>query len=936
MAGALPLGSLELSLRVGDIENGDNEASSFIRELDHIAVVSLQEALATAIAGDMEMRSAPLELGLRFAMIFARLKAEKKGQILTADEIGAIHIYTQGAALYHILTARLRDKNRTNLAPFLPFLKLLLTALYKLPPCATPALPLIVYRAGEVDASIQYHPRNQVVWWALNSCVVNRGFTSMIHPRTHAPTAAGVKKERTLFVIRALHVIDISNYSALYGERELILPPGSRFTVDDLKSSSGEGANAATNFQEKKRMRVVHLTQQRDGPAFHTRMFTEDDTSTTATSQCATGDIVSTSFNTSICSKRASNFLISGDTGSLTVLGRPSFRREKELVDNDSGDNTVQLAAADVETLRSELEDKARYPFGKCRNSLVRVRGLPDMSYEDAAHLLARQKHEGARACGLSSLARCCENGKVAMMVLDDGRPFTQRELFMEALRVDPTYAPAYVNLAATLERSIPPRPAGPSTQQQWQMRFSFSPPSLSFSAPSSTIVSVVPGLHSSLSSFPVSDRGSSLNDVISANNLGTRSETVTLHDGRTLGKVQLYIEALRLNPDYASAYYNLAAIMPSRKVQVSLSDGRTLDRISLLSETLRCDPHHANAYIQLACNLSLSQTVLLADGRLYTKKDLVKDALRYEPNNPKAFMLLSTFLFTATATIALHDGHTFTRTELYKEALRCDPTLGEAYFGLALSLSNARADTVTLADQRILNQQQLLLEAQRYSPENASVYSLLASTMPSCNAPPLQLFSGQSMSKRDLFIESLRCDPSVDSVYNSLANCMTSMEMITMPDGRKMGKQGLYLEAIRLNPFNAQSYAQLAAEIFTSEMHARLPNGCTAGARDLLLQAIHLKRDYARAYALLASTLPSSSIERILLHDGRTMSRRELFIEALRYNPCDPAVCLEIGKTMSKRQIIDLGGGQRYTKEELLTMAKKGEGYKNSTCSVQ
>ncbi|CAF5051845.1 unnamed protein product, partial [Rotaria socialis] len=58
---------------------------------------------------------------------------------ITTDESAAIHIYTiqwpdTHDSLYKLLNRALRDERRNELKPWFSYLKLILTALYKLPP----------------------------------------------------------------------------------------------------------------------------------------------------------------------------------------------------------------------------------------------------------------------------------------------------------------------------------------------------------------------------------------------------------------------------------------------------------------------------------------------------------------------------------------------------------------------------------------------------------------------------------------------------------------------------------------------------------------------------------------------------------------------------------------------------------------------------------
>ncbi len=52
---------------------------------------------------------------------------------LTADEIGAINLYTQETSLYKVLNAHLRAVDRSALKPYMLYLRLLVSALRKLP-----------------------------------------------------------------------------------------------------------------------------------------------------------------------------------------------------------------------------------------------------------------------------------------------------------------------------------------------------------------------------------------------------------------------------------------------------------------------------------------------------------------------------------------------------------------------------------------------------------------------------------------------------------------------------------------------------------------------------------------------------------------------------------------------------------------------------------
>jgi hypothetical protein len=88
--------------------------------------------------------------------------------VLSLDQIAAIQLYTQPGIFYDYFNGRARDPDRTLLVPLLPYLRLLLTALYRLPPVAVGG----VVGWCTVAANLQWRcPENQWRGWrAWRSC----------------------------------------------------------------------------------------------------------------------------------------------------------------------------------------------------------------------------------------------------------------------------------------------------------------------------------------------------------------------------------------------------------------------------------------------------------------------------------------------------------------------------------------------------------------------------------------------------------------------------------------------------------------------------------------------------------------------------------------------------------------------------------------------
>ena len=128
-------------------------------------------------------------------------------------------LYTQQCCLYPMLNGVLREHGQPeHLAAFLPYLKLLLTGLNKLP-----LTRVKVFRGVQMDLHEQYNQFQGKLfrWWSFSS-------TSVEESTARAFTCAG---ESTMFIIDAVGV-DISAFSRFPDEKEVLLLPGTGFVVE--------------------------------------------------------------------------------------------------------------------------------------------------------------------------------------------------------------------------------------------------------------------------------------------------------------------------------------------------------------------------------------------------------------------------------------------------------------------------------------------------------------------------------------------------------------------------------------------------------------------------------------------------------------------------------------------------------------------------------
>ncbi|MEU3778253.1 ADP-ribosyltransferase domain-containing protein [Streptomyces sp. NPDC032472] len=157
---------------------------------------------------------------------FGKMRAdETAGGGLSADAIAALYLYTCESAFYREINAVLRSPDRARLVPYLPYLRLLFSAVSQLPARREP-----LWRGVPLDLRAQYPLGRTVTWWGVSSCTsepgVARGFL-------------GSRGKRTLFEVVPVRAVGIRNFSAFTGEEEFILSPGTQLKVTDVRTERG-------------------------------------------------------------------------------------------------------------------------------------------------------------------------------------------------------------------------------------------------------------------------------------------------------------------------------------------------------------------------------------------------------------------------------------------------------------------------------------------------------------------------------------------------------------------------------------------------------------------------------------------------------------------------------------------------------------------------
>ncbi len=151
----------------------------------------------------------------------AKKKYNWHSTLLTRDESAAIYLYTMQTEFFRRLNIALRDPNRQVLKPWLDFLKILITALKKLP-----STKAIIWRGVHYDATSDFIDGEVYTYWNISSCSRNLDIAERYLP-----------KSGTLFNIDAIHGKDVSMFSAVPDEQEVILMPGTRVRAKSRTSN---------------------------------------------------------------------------------------------------------------------------------------------------------------------------------------------------------------------------------------------------------------------------------------------------------------------------------------------------------------------------------------------------------------------------------------------------------------------------------------------------------------------------------------------------------------------------------------------------------------------------------------------------------------------------------------------------------------------------
>ncbi|CAF1569914.1 unnamed protein product [Adineta steineri] len=202
--------------RVSDIVKEPQKMLMPIEGYEEMPIVSLEEAVAPLVSILPKVQN--------YAYVAKERCESVPSDDLTQDESASIMLYSMewephDKCLYFALNAALRTEDRRKLKPWFLYLKLILTALEKLP-----STRCHVFRGVNLDLSNQYAKGKKFVWWGFSSCTTS---IEVLENEQFLDKTG----ERTLFTIECDSGKDISRHSYFQSEEEVLLLAARQFIV---------------------------------------------------------------------------------------------------------------------------------------------------------------------------------------------------------------------------------------------------------------------------------------------------------------------------------------------------------------------------------------------------------------------------------------------------------------------------------------------------------------------------------------------------------------------------------------------------------------------------------------------------------------------------------------------------------------------------------
>ena len=516
-------------------------------------------------------------------------------------------------------------------------------------------------------------------------------------------------------------------------------------------------------------------------------------------------------------------------------------------------------------------------------------------------------------------------------VTLSDGRILDRRTAFVESLVRDPVYAEAYCNLGSILddgERIVMPiLPHAPHRRVLEE--------SCSLRAPWTDMGKGSAGNLDSESAgvcLPGAEVNRSSTRSISSDLQSDQpiNEDEVCLKGWAWSKRELLLESLRHDPDCGLTYNNLAATLGTWE-RVILPDGRDMGKQELFVEALRLDSSCAFAYCNLGSHLEQMKQMAFNEDEGKAEEEADEQLIHedgkipsYTPNirrGSDSFMPLPQLQARSVLhldrsyqsaglkdffgnSVILSDGRILNEQQLYIEAIRCKPDHSLAYINLARTLSLEHRGAALgleagLLHANAINKERWMGTAQTEGPgciREENVHGNCNSTGFDCQDVGAKMRGSE---------------------FHLRVQTVTHDDDMIVPDMSQLNSNGpTFIQTETPTPaYNLHCPQDLACRCSIEKeshiFHRKGGNSLSMMTTASLSGRLdHLDMHLPPHEAPLSSR--ASFSDSVVLVDGRSLTKRDCYVEALRFDPGNADVYVLLANTLENNEFVFLDGGAR------------------------
>jgi hypothetical protein len=146
----------------------------------------------------------------------------------------------------------------------------------------------------------------------------------------------------------------------------------------------------------------------------------------------------------------------------------------------------------------------------------------------------------------------------------------------------------------------------------------------------------------------------------------------IRLPDGKEMGRKQLFLKAIELEPTFSMSYVRLGKAVEGGSAK--LPDGTELTEQQLYLKAIELDAKNWRAFDALNHAITSADAIVeLPDGSKVTKKDINLKVVHMAPNHAEGWINLGMML-KMNETIKLLDGTEVSKRKIFERALKLDP----------------------------------------------------------------------------------------------------------------------------------------------------------------------------------------------------------------------------------------------------------------------